>query len=187
MRPVAVVMVDVDPEHVLELPPARDQDPVETVAANGANPALGKCVRLRCPEWGANDLDALAPEDLVKGAAELAVTVVDQETKRRQLVRQRPCELTRLLSDPVGCADSVRALISVDLRGDRGCHPRRLAARGTDVRSVPIASASVAVTAWYEVRRTYWVSRAREHQKWGGGASFACRCGVGPRLHAGGD
>ena len=42
-------MVDVDPEHVLDLPPARDQDPVETVAANGANPALGKCVRLRCP------------------------------------------------------------------------------------------------------------------------------------------
>jgi hypothetical protein len=35
-------MVDVDAEHLLELSPADDQDPVEAVAADGANPALGE-------------------------------------------------------------------------------------------------------------------------------------------------
>ncbi len=42
MRPVTVVMIDVDAEHLLELSPADDQDPVETVTSDGADPALGK-------------------------------------------------------------------------------------------------------------------------------------------------
>jgi hypothetical protein len=75
---VAVVMVDVDAEHLLELSPADDQDPVEAVAADGADPALGERVCLRRPEWCADDLDALASEDLVEGAAELAVPIMDQ-------------------------------------------------------------------------------------------------------------
>jgi hypothetical protein len=45
MRPMAVVMVDIDTEHLLELSPADDQDPVEAVAPDGADPALGKRVR----------------------------------------------------------------------------------------------------------------------------------------------
>jgi hypothetical protein len=67
---------------VLELSLARDQEPVEAVAADGADPTLGKRVRLRRPEWRADDLDTFASEDLVEDIAELAVAVVDQETKR---------------------------------------------------------------------------------------------------------
>src|SRR5713226_9015784 len=37
MRPMTVVVVDVDAEHLLELSPADDQDPVEAVAADGAD------------------------------------------------------------------------------------------------------------------------------------------------------
>src|ERR1700730_18822451 len=59
MRPMAVVVVDVDAEHVLKLSPADDQDPVEAVAADGADPALGERVRLRRPEPCADDLDVL--------------------------------------------------------------------------------------------------------------------------------
>jgi hypothetical protein len=52
---------------VLKLSPADDQDPVEAFAADDANPALGECVRLRRPERRANDLDALASEDVIEG------------------------------------------------------------------------------------------------------------------------
>ena len=88
MRPVAVVVVDVDAEHLLELSPADDQDPVEAVAADGADPALGECVRLRRPERCADDLDAVASEDLVEGVAELAVAIVDHKAERCQPFRE---------------------------------------------------------------------------------------------------
>ena len=82
MRPMAVVVVDVDAEHLLELSPADDQDPVEAVAADGADPALGERVRLRRPERCADDLDAVALEDLVEDTAELAVSVVNRQPSR---------------------------------------------------------------------------------------------------------
>jgi hypothetical protein len=64
------------------LPAAADQEPVEAVASDGADPAFGERVRLWRPEWRADDLDAFASEDLVEDIAELAVTVVDQEPGR---------------------------------------------------------------------------------------------------------
>src|SRR5438034_9648075 len=64
MRPMAVVMVDIDAQHLLELSPADDQDPVEAVPADGADPAFGERVRLRGPERCAADPDALAAEGL---------------------------------------------------------------------------------------------------------------------------
>ena len=82
MRPMAVVMVDVDAKHLLKLSPADDQDPVKAVAADGADPALGERVRLRRPERCADNLDTLASEDLVEDTAELAVSVVNQEADR---------------------------------------------------------------------------------------------------------
>jgi hypothetical protein len=66
-----------------ELPAAADQEPVETVAADGAGPAFGERVCLRRPKRGADDFDALAFEEPVEGAGELPVTVVDQEPGRR--------------------------------------------------------------------------------------------------------
>ncbi len=79
MRPMAVVVVDVDAEHLLKLSRADDQDPGEAVAADGADPALGERVRLRHPERRADDLDAFASEDLVEDVAELAVAIVDRK------------------------------------------------------------------------------------------------------------
>ena len=100
MRPVAVVVVDVDPKHVLELPLADDQDPIEAVAPDGADPALGERVRARCAKRRANDLDALTSEDLIEGVAELAVSIVDQKAERPQPLFGRPGELPGLLSYP---------------------------------------------------------------------------------------
>jgi len=88
MRPVAVVVVDVDAEHLLELSPTDDQDPVEAVASYRADPALGERVRLRCPERCADDLDGFASEDLIEDVAELAVAIVDQVADRCRPFRE---------------------------------------------------------------------------------------------------
>jgi hypothetical protein len=61
---------------------AADQEPVEALAADSADPAFGEGVRLRRPKRGADDLDALASEDEVEGVAEFAVAVVDHEAGR---------------------------------------------------------------------------------------------------------
>jgi hypothetical protein len=60
--PVSVVVVDVD---ALKLSSPCDQQPVEAVATEGADPALGERVRFRRPKRGADDLDTLAAEDVV--------------------------------------------------------------------------------------------------------------------------
>jgi hypothetical protein len=100
MRPVTVVMIDVDAEHLLELSPADDQDPVETVTSDGADPALGKGVRFRGLEGCADHFNTLAAEDLVEALRELAVSIVDEEADRCRALRERPGELTGLLNCP---------------------------------------------------------------------------------------
>jgi hypothetical protein len=81
-------VLDVDAQDVLELCSARDQEPVEAVAANGPDPPFGERIRVWCPKRGADDLDGLASEDVVEGAAELTVAVVDQKPDRSRALRQ---------------------------------------------------------------------------------------------------
>ena len=88
MWPMGVVVVDVNVQDALKLSATDDQQPVEAVAPDGADPALGKRVRLRRPKRGADDLDALAFEDVVEGATEFAVAVVDQEANRPRTLRE---------------------------------------------------------------------------------------------------
>ena len=58
MRPVAVVVIDVDPEHALELSAVDDQGPVETLAPQRPDEALGVGVRLRGADRRADDVAA---------------------------------------------------------------------------------------------------------------------------------
>ncbi len=97
---MGVVVVDVDAQDALELPAAGDQDPVEAVAADGTDPAFRECVCLWRAKWGADDLDAFAAENIVEVAAELAVTIVDQEAVRCRSSGERPRKLSGLLGDP---------------------------------------------------------------------------------------
>jgi hypothetical protein len=78
MRPVVVVVVDVDTEHLLKLSPTDAQDP-EAIASDSADPALGEYVRLRCANRRSEDLDAFASEHVIEDGAELAVSIVDQK------------------------------------------------------------------------------------------------------------
>jgi hypothetical protein len=74
---MAVVVVDEDPEDALEVASVHDQQPVETLGADGPDEALGDRVRLRRSHRRPDNLDALAPEDRVEVACELAVAVAD--------------------------------------------------------------------------------------------------------------
>jgi hypothetical protein len=100
MRTVGVVVIDVGVPDALELATAGDQDPVEALAPHGADEALGKRVCPRSLDRCSDDLDPRAAEDLVEGAAELRVAIVDQETWRGGSVGERPRQLARLLRDP---------------------------------------------------------------------------------------
>jgi hypothetical protein len=79
MRPLAVVVVDVDAEHAFEVTPVEDQQPVETFGPHSPDEALGDRVRFRRSQRRPHDSDALATEDVVEGTAVLAVAVTNQE------------------------------------------------------------------------------------------------------------
>ena len=78
MRPMVVVVADVDVEDMFELAAAEDEQAIKALAADAADPALGVGVRVRRPNRRPDDGDAFALEDVVESAAELAVAVVDQ-------------------------------------------------------------------------------------------------------------
>jgi hypothetical protein len=71
--PVFVVVAAVDLEDVFEMTTAEDEDPVEAIRAKSAGPALRVGVRVRRLDGRADHLDALSPEDVVEGVAELRV------------------------------------------------------------------------------------------------------------------
>jgi hypothetical protein len=96
VRPVAVVGVDEDAEHPLEVAAVDDQEPIETFGSSRADEAFGDRVRLRGSHRCADDLDPFALEDGVEVARELAVAIPDQEANRRR-AHESPSELTRLL------------------------------------------------------------------------------------------
>jgi hypothetical protein len=95
MRPMPVVMARIDAKHVFELAAAEDEQPVEALATHAADPALGVCVRVRCPDGGADHGDPFALEDVIEAAAELGVAIMDQEAERLARDRRSPS---------VGCA-----------------------------------------------------------------------------------
>src|SRR4029077_7144139 len=100
MRPVRVVMVDKDAEHVLEVASVHDQDPVEALGADGADETLGDRDRLRRSPRCLDYSDSFACKHGIEIASELAVAIADQEVKRSRPLLERPDELASLLSDP---------------------------------------------------------------------------------------
>src|SRR6266700_1541172 len=100
MRPLLVVVADIDAKDALELATTEDQQPVEALASDAANPALDVCVRVRSLEGSPDDLHPLTAEDGVEGAAELAVAVVDQQPRLLAAVVEVHQQVARLLQHP---------------------------------------------------------------------------------------
>ena len=100
MWPVLVVVTAVDTEHMLEMAPAEDEDPVEAVGADRAHPTLGVGVCVRGLNGRTDHRDALGAKDLVEGVAELGVAIVEEEPERVPVAELHD-EVARLLGDPV--------------------------------------------------------------------------------------
>src|SRR6266540_3619944 len=103
---MAVVVRDEDAEHLVEMSSAQDQEPIETFGPSRADKALGDRVR----SWRANgrpdDLEVLAPENVVEAAAELTVAIVDEEAKGRRPLGQRPRPAGEPVGSPMRCSGS---------------------------------------------------------------------------------
>ena len=95
-----VVVTGIDAEHVLELTSAEDEQPVEALATDAADPALGVCVRVRRLHACADHGDPFALEDVVEAAAELGVAIVDQQAQRLLPNVDRHQQVARLLGCP---------------------------------------------------------------------------------------
>ena len=98
--PLLVEVVDVDAEDMLELAATEDQEPVEALPADAADPALRVGVRVRRAVRRADDLDVFALEDAVEGAAELRVAIVDQEARPLAALVEIHQQVARLLRHP---------------------------------------------------------------------------------------
>ena len=100
MRPMAVVMVDVLCEDGFELTPVEDQHPVETLAADGADEALGKSVGARGSDRRADGPDPLGAEHFVETGRELGVwsrtrNLTGSVRSASTMVRFRACWTTQ--------------------------------------------------------------------------------------------
>ena len=75
-RPVGTVVVvvgDVDPEHLLKVPAAHDEQPVKALGPHRPDPALGVGVGVGRLHRRHKRLGSLRREDVVEGAADLGV------------------------------------------------------------------------------------------------------------------
>src|SRR4051812_17560293 len=93
-------MPNVGDEHVLEVAATEDQQPVEALAADAADPAFGMGARLRRPYRRFDDVDAFGAEDLVEIAAELAVSITDQELRADAFIVEPHHQVACLLGHP---------------------------------------------------------------------------------------
>src|SRR5207248_2306600 len=97
---VLVVVQGVGREDVLEVAAADDQEPVEALASDAADPALGVCPRLWRPHRRLDYTDAFGAEDLVELAGELTVAVTDEVARAGSLVVELHQQVARLLAHP---------------------------------------------------------------------------------------
>jgi hypothetical protein len=89
MWALAVVVGRVDVEDVFEVAAAEDQQPVETLGSDGADEAFGVGVCLWRADRCSDDPDPFAAEDLVEGAAELAVAMCGSLRTLAPLLEER--------------------------------------------------------------------------------------------------
>jgi hypothetical protein len=98
--PVGVVVLDVDSEDLLEVAAPEDQQPVQTLGADGADPPLGVGVGVGCLHRFQEYLGALRPEHVVEAAGEFHVAIVEEEAHPLPSISEHQQEVAGLLGDP---------------------------------------------------------------------------------------
>jgi hypothetical protein len=82
VRAVPVVVLDVDPEYLLEMAETNDQQPVQALGADRPNPALRVGIGVRRLHWRNEHVGAFGAEHVVEATAELRVTIADKRAHR---------------------------------------------------------------------------------------------------------
>jgi hypothetical protein len=100
MRPVAVVMAHVLAEHQGQVAFAKDQDPVQQLAAEGRVDALADGVHTRRLRQGRDDPQSFRLEHLPERSGEDRIAVVNQEPQRAEAVTEVHGEVAGLLRCP---------------------------------------------------------------------------------------
>jgi len=75
--PLAVVVLDVDTEHQLQVPTPEDEHPVQALCPDGSDPSLGEGVGPGSSDGSADHLGPVGAEDLVEARDELRDPVPD--------------------------------------------------------------------------------------------------------------
>jgi hypothetical protein len=81
VRPVPVVVLDVDSEDLLQVPATHDEQPVQALGPHRPNPALGVGVGVRRLHRRQHHFGVLRAEHVVEPAAELRVTIANKEAR----------------------------------------------------------------------------------------------------------
>jgi hypothetical protein len=100
VRPVSVIVLDVDPQHLLEVPASEDQQPVQALGPYRPDPALRMGVRVRCLHRRDEHLGALSAEHVVEAAGELRVAVAQHEAPPSSSLAEHQQQVAGLLGDP---------------------------------------------------------------------------------------
>ena len=92
-----VVVLDIDPEDLVQVTTANDQEPVEALGADGTDPPLGVGVGVRRLDRRDDHLGALGAEHLVEPATELGVAVAEHKAQPPSSIRCRQEQVAGLL------------------------------------------------------------------------------------------
>jgi hypothetical protein len=88
MGSVAVVVGDVFAQYAIEMALRDDQDPVEALAADAADPAFGVRFGLRRGDGRSDHFDPVRAAERVEGLGQFDVAVADQNPRSFALVAQ---------------------------------------------------------------------------------------------------
>jgi hypothetical protein len=100
VRTVGVVVLDVDPQHLLEVATTHDEQPVQALGADGTNSPLRVGVGVRGLHRRDQHLGALRPEHVVEAAGERRVAVAQHKAQPSFSFAEHQQQVAGLLGDP---------------------------------------------------------------------------------------
>jgi hypothetical protein len=102
-RPVGtmtVVVVDIDPQHLLQVPSADDQQPVKALGADRSNPSLREGVRVGRLHRRQQHLGTVRAEHVIEATGELRVAVAEHKAQSSPSLLKYQEKVPSLLGDP---------------------------------------------------------------------------------------
>lgn len=102
VRASLVVIRDIVPEHLSQVPLIDNEYVIQNLRPGQANPAFGHRVRVGRTHWSSDDLDVRTSEHRIEVRRERGIAVMDEVADGQRPVLDRPAELPRLLRDPGG-------------------------------------------------------------------------------------